>query len=94
MEVAVMPKALLDFLGYNLYFWSNEYSGNSLEPIHIHVSKGEPQEDATKIWIKPDGVELCNNNSQIPTNELKKILKYVANNRAKIVDRWYRHFGI
>ncbi|MGL5328565.1 MAG: DUF4160 domain-containing protein [Peptostreptococcaceae bacterium] len=89
-----MPKALLDFLGYKLYFWSNEYSGTKLEPIHIHVSKGEPTEDATKIWIKPDGIELCNNNSQISPSDLKKIMKYIANNRAKVVDRWYKHFGL
>lgn len=53
-----MPKALMDFLGYSLYFWSDEHSGNGLKPIHIHVAKGNPHKDATKVWIKPDGIEL------------------------------------
>lgn len=47
-----MPKALLDFLGYTFYFYSNENG----EPIHIHVSKGKPSENSTKFWIKRDGV--------------------------------------
>ena len=89
-----MPKALMDFLGYSIYFWSNEMSGNRLEPIHVHVSKGSQTENATKIWIKPDGIELQNNNSNIPVVDLKKILAYVANNRSRIVDRWYKHFGM
>lgn len=65
----------MDFLGYSIYFWTNEMSGNRLEPIH--VSKGSQTENATKIWIKPDGIELQNNNSNIPTADLKKILSYI-----------------
>lgn len=89
-----MPKALMDFLEYNIYFWSNETSGNALEPIHVHLSKGSPSEDSTKVWLTKDGIELVNNNSNIPQNDLKKLLKYVANNRSDIIARWYSHFGI
>lgn len=32
-----MPKALLDFLGYKFFFWSNE----NAEPPHVDVCKGE-----------------------------------------------------
>lgn len=84
-----MPKALLDFLGYCFYFWSNENS----EPPHIHVSKGNPQENATKVWITQDGIELENNNSNIPANDLKKIMRYILLNRADILAAWYSHFG-
>ena len=31
-----MPKALLDFLGYKFFFWSNE----NAEPPHVHVCRG------------------------------------------------------
>ena len=60
-----MPKALRDFLGMTFYFWSNEQSGNTQEPIHIHVSKGKPSPGATKLWIlQSGGIELCHNDSQ------------------------------
>lgn len=63
-----MPKALLDFLGYSFFFWSNE----NAEPPHIHVCKGHPTENATKFWITKGGIQLEHNKSQIPTKDLKK----------------------
>ena len=85
-----MPKALLDFLGYSFYFWSNETG----EPPHIHVAKGSPTANATKFWITKDGIELANNNSQIPTHEMKKITWYLLLNRARIIAAWYGYFGL
>ena len=52
--MVIVPKVLLDFLGYTFYFYSNENG----EPIHIHVSKGRPSENSAKFWIKRDGVIL------------------------------------
>lgn len=54
-----MPKALLDFLGYKFFFWSNE----NAEPPHIHVCKGQQTSSATKFWITADGIELAHNNT-------------------------------
>ena len=34
---------------YCIYFWSNE--NDPLEPIHVHISKGTPTSNATKVWI-------------------------------------------
>lgn len=85
-----MPKVLLDFMGYKFYFWSNENG----EPIHIHVSKGKQTENATKFWIKRDGVVMVHNNGNIPTADLKKIQKYICANRDIIISRWYTHFGL
>jgi len=85
-----MPKALLDFMGYCIYFWSNE----SGEPIHVHISKGNQTDNATKFWIKRDNIELVHNKSQITKNDLKKIQKYLWGNRDAIIARWYQHFGI
>ena len=36
---------------YIVYFWSNEEG----EPIHVHVSKGRPTPNATKIWLTRTG---------------------------------------
>ena len=79
-----MPKALIDFLGYSIYFWA----ADGKEPIHIHVSKGAPQKDATKIWIKADGIELAHNNSQIPSKDLSQLLNFIEENREEVALTW------
>jgi hypothetical protein len=90
-----MPKAIRDFLGLCFFFWSNETSANILEPIHIHICKGKPSANATKVWLKQNGtVELCHNNSQISDAELSKALEYIKANYNNIVAEWYRHFGL
>lgn len=88
-----MPKALRDFKGYSIYFWSNESSGSGLEPIHVHVSKGKPSSNATKIWITPAGLQVCHNGSGIPDSDLHDILKYIALNRDSIIGKWYSTFS-
>ena len=50
---------------YIIYFWVNE--GKPIEPIHVHVSSGEPCENSTKIWITKSGKTIKQNNrSRIP----------------------------
>ncbi len=89
-----MPKALRDFLGLSFYFWSNETSGSDSEPIHLHISKGKPTSNATKVWVKPDGsLEVAHNKSNLSEKELKKALAYIAANRNEIIALWYQHFG-
>ena len=34
---------------YWIYFGENE--GRANEPIHVHVSEGNPSKSATKVWI-------------------------------------------
>ena len=53
-EAEKMPKALLDFLGYKFFFWSNE----NAEPPHVHVCRGKQTSNATKFWITADGIKL------------------------------------
>ncbi|MBQ7620143.1 MAG: DUF4160 domain-containing protein, partial [Treponema sp.] len=36
---------------YKVFFWSSD----GLEPIHVHVCKGVPSENATKFWITKNG---------------------------------------
>ncbi len=83
-----MP-TLVEIYGYRVFFWSNETG----EPVHVHVCKGKPTANATKIWLPPESNPvLANNNSNIPDKELKRILKMVALNRDSIIAQWYDYF--
>ncbi|MCI8295687.1 MAG: DUF4160 domain-containing protein [Lachnospiraceae bacterium] len=68
---------MLDFLGYKFFFWSNEDE----EPPHVYVCKGKQSPNATKFWITGDGIRLEHNKSQIPQNDLKKIARYILENK-------------
>lgn len=50
MEEFRLPKLFM-VSGYTVYFWSNEND----EPIHVHVAKGKPTPNATKIWLTRSG---------------------------------------
>ncbi|MDR1018374.1 MAG: DUF4160 domain-containing protein [Lachnospiraceae bacterium] len=82
-----MPK-IFEYIGYFIYFWLNEQN----EPIHVHVSKGKPTNNSTKIWILKDGIELADNKSNIKSNDLRKILVFINNNRQFIIEKWYEYF--
>lgn len=47
-----MPQ-VFKIAGYTVYFWVNE--NNPLEPVHVHIAKGVPSPNATKIWITKSG---------------------------------------
>ncbi len=77
---------------YIIYFWSNENS--PLEPIHVHIANGKPTNNSTKVWLtESKKCLLCNNNSEIPANELKNIMRILEANADIIVNKWYAHFG-
>ena len=66
-----MPQ-ILRIGSYVVYFWSNE--AQPLEYVHVHVASKRPTVDATKLWITSEGgVVVCNNDSQIPPEVLRKI---------------------
>lgn len=84
-----MPN-VLTFMGYHIYFWSNENG----EPVHVHIAKGKPTPNATKVWITISGdVVLEHNKSRINASDLNKILYYVRANIRDIVSLWYQMFG-
>lgn len=85
-----MPKVLQDFLGYAIYFWVNE----SGEPPHVHVSKGKQTPNATKFWIRRDGVELAHNRGRIRLKDLRKIETYLLANQDTILAAWYKTFNM
>ncbi|MCD7905586.1 MAG: DUF4160 domain-containing protein [Clostridiales bacterium] len=78
--------------GYIIYFWSNE--NDPLEPIHVHIAKHNPTANATKVWITKSGKALlCNNNSKIPAQNLRQLLRVIEANSYDIIQKWYGYFG-
>lgn len=84
-----MPN-LFECLGYKVYFWSNE----NCEPIHVHISKGVPSCNSTKVWLtKSGGCIVANNDSKIPSKDLNNLLESIAVNYFLIVAEWKNFFG-
>jgi hypothetical protein len=78
---------------YWVYFWSNE--SQPLEPIHVHVSKGAPNGNSTKIWITQTGKCLpANNNSKIPEKVLNNIIRIIETQAFDIISKWKDFFGV
>ena len=78
---------------YWVYFWANE--NDPLEPVHVHVSKGAPQPNATKIWITKSGkCLLANNNSNIEKHTLNDIIRVIEARSSEVVSKWIEFFGV
>ncbi len=75
--------------GYKVFFWSNENG----EPIHVHVCKGKPSPNATKIWLtKAGGCIIADNGSRIPAKELKELMDVIAAQYFLICAEWKKFF--
>ena len=86
-----MPR-IFRFGEYWIYFWTNE--NKPLEPVHIHVAKGAPIANATKIWITSTGnCLLCNNNSHIPNHTLSNIMRMIEARHDDVIQAWIQYFG-
>ncbi|SFR77472.1 protein of unknown function [Anaeromicropila populeti] len=83
-----MP-SLFQIGSYKVFFWSNENN----EPIHVHISKGKPAANATKVWLTSGGgCVLANNNGKIPQKELNELLEIIAAQYFLICSEWKEHF--
>lgn len=51
------------------------------------------RENATKIWVG-ERVILEHNKSKIPDADLLKILRFVSQNKKRIIEQWNKHFGV
>lgn len=61
----------------------------------MHISKGKPTENATKVWLTKVGTcILANNSSKIPNSELNRILDVITINYFRIVSKWKEVQGI
>lgn len=77
--------------GYLVFFWSNE----SGEPIHVHVVKGKPSPNTTKVWLTKSGkCILANNASQIPQSDLNELLDIISAQFFLICQKWKEHFCV
>ena len=75
--------------GYRIFFWSNENN----EPIHVHISKGKPSPNATKVWLTSKGqCIVANNDSRIAANELNNLLEVISAQFFLICQEWKKHF--
>jgi len=75
--------------GYKIYFWADE--GN--EPIHVHVSKGKPSGNGTKIWLtKTGGCILASNGSKISQKELNELMEFISAQFFMICSEWKKFF--
>ena len=85
-----MP-SIFEICGYKIYFWSNENS----EPVHVHISRGQPTPNSTKVWLtRSGGCILANNNARIPERELNRLLEIIPLYYLKIVSKWKERYGV
>lgn len=85
-----MPN-LFNYLGYTIFFWANE----NFEPIHVHISKGSPNKNSTKVWITKSGdCILVNNENKIPKQDLNKLFKAIQSNYFFIISEWKNFYGV
>lgn len=88
MEEFRLPKLFM-VSGYTVYFWSNEND----EPIHVHVAKGKPTPNATKIWLtRSGGCILAGNGSKISDKELNELMDFISAQFFLICSKWKQAF--
>ena len=77
--------------GYLVFFWSNENG----EPIHVHIVRGKPTPNATKIWLTSSGqCIVANNSSRIPEDDLNELLDIISAQFFMICRKWKEHFCV
>lgn len=88
MEEFRLP-SLFTVSGYKVFFWSNEND----ESIHVHIAKGKPTPNATKVWLtQSGGCILASNGSNIPRKELDDLLEFISAQFFLICAEWKKFF--
>lgn len=83
-----MPR-LFTVGGYIVFFWSGEND----EPIHVHVAKGKPSANATKIWLtRNGGCILASNGSKISQKDLDELMDFISAQFFLICAKWKEFF--
>lgn len=80
--------------GIKFFFWSDEYSGGVLEPVHIHYTKGDPYQHAPRYWINHDG-SICVDNkipSDLKHSDQVRVEQVIQDNYARIIQMWHDQF--
>lgn len=63
--------------------------GEPLEPLHIHVRKGE---SVAKFWVHPQ--ISVDESYGINSSELRTLMKVASENRELIERRWNEYFDL
>ena len=88
MEGFRLPN-LFTVSGYKVYFWSNE----NQEPVHVHISKGKPTPNSTKVWLtRTGGCILASNGSSISQKELNELMEIISAQFFLICAEWKKFF--
>jgi hypothetical protein len=74
------------YKGNRFFFYSNE--GEPLEPLHVHVRKGE---SVAKFWL--EGEVGIAESYGFSSQELNDLFKIAIKNRKTIKRYWDEHFG-
>ena len=84
-----MPQLFI-YGSYVFFFWIGENG----ESVHVHVAVKRPQPNSTKFWLTQDGgCIMANNNSHIPSKDLRDIAKIIRQNHGRICKQWVECFG-
>lgn len=89
-----MPK-YFEGLGLVFFFYSREYSGNKLEPVHVHVSKGTQSDINDKFWVNFDGTVAhdTSHSTILSSKDLNKASLLIHQNYEFIIMKWKNYFG-
>lgn len=90
--VFIMPKCF-KIGSIIIYFWSNEYSGGELEPIHVHAWYNQSP-NGPKIWVNRKGKCVwAHGEDRLKPSEITKIERAIEDNIDLIFDEWNNHFN-
>lgn len=75
--------------GYKIYFWSNENG----EPVHFHVTKGDPHTDDTKVWVlSNNSFMVAHNKGKISEKELSRIFSIMQSYIMDFLHFWQLYY--
>jgi Domain of unknown function (DUF4160) len=74
---------LLRIEGFRFSF----YSGDGVEPAHVHVAKGDA---AAKVWLQPVRMQYAHGFS---APELRRLREITAEHEAIFLERWNEYFS-
>src|SRR5574344_312574 len=81
--------SLFTVSGYKIFFWSDD----AKEPVHVHITKGAPSPNTTKLWLtKNGGCILANNAGKIPEKDLHELMDFISAQFFLIFSQWKSHF--
>jgi len=63
------------------------YSGDGVEPPHVHVAKGDA---AAKVWLQPVRVEYARGFNPA---EIRRLLEITVEHEAVFIERWNEYFS-